>query len=533
MNTQSYSSEEKDVIKQVVSKYANIGIFIIQPNDPLLVRFYDIQLKLAGITKNNYPQFTQCWSKEKRLKRNSGSLSLASNSSAYPVYSIVGLDSKDGYAYLTSAIGSLPVSATNVTQTLGIFDGEANNVGTVQYSKTYVYTADCVVQANGTFSKSLKTSDYMVIVIYTFAQTIGHTTVFGAEILVTQSYPKEITNDSPTDINHNSEIKICLTRNETDCDYRHNYNNVVSVPIKGNISYFGNIDLSGGKPVSANNSIYLIRKRAGGDPITPVGDNSIFNSPNTRISGNTLSWDLDWLQFKKVDFESGEEVYYVFRVNLNVEGKSVVSFITNAPKSIEPEQRFLNTKKIKPMRIVYGCLGKDTRITMQDGNEKTIDNIIAGEFVRSQNGKILRVEDVVTGKEHQYAEITLQRTKNTKKKLICSLGHPICTSFGVVLARELSLSSELITQDGKCHIESIKQKEGEIAVYNLQLSVDDPTDDGLYGNNTLYANGVSVGDSLMQSAYEDEYYRRPVNVLSRLPAEWHQDYQNYIDSVGK
>ncbi|WP_461211632.1 hypothetical protein, partial [Desulfocurvus sp. DL9XJH121] len=80
----------------------------------------------------------------------------------------------------------------------------------------------------------------------------------------------------------------------------------VKVPIKGNITYFGNIDLSNGKPVNASNTIYLIRTRAGGDPITPYGGYNIFNSSATRISGNNITWDLDWLKFNRVDFESGE-----------------------------------------------------------------------------------------------------------------------------------------------------------------------------------------------------------------------------------
>ncbi|MFP3786931.1 hypothetical protein, partial [Burkholderia sp. SIMBA_024] len=85
----------------------------------------------------------------------------------------------------------------------------------------------------------------------------------------------------------------------------------------------GKIDIVEGRPVNANNIIYLIRTRAGGDPVTPYDDLNIFNSPNTQINDDTLSWDLNWLKFKQVDFESGEWVYYVFRVNLNVEGRNI------------------------------------------------------------------------------------------------------------------------------------------------------------------------------------------------------------------
>lgn len=110
-------------------------------------------------------------------------------------------------------------------------------------------------------------------------------------------------------------IKICLTRDDGDCDYRTSYDQdgTVKVPIKGNITYFGKIDLNNGQAVNATNTIYLIRTCAGGDPITPLGGYNIFNSPATRINGDNISWDLNWLKFNRVDFESGEQVYYVLK----------------------------------------------------------------------------------------------------------------------------------------------------------------------------------------------------------------------------
>lgn len=533
MITQGYTSDEKSIVKNVISKYSNAGLFIIEPGDPLLVSFYDIQLKLAGLAPGNTPQFTQCWQQAKQLKRSGGRLNDASNGSVQPVYSIVRLDSTDGKSYRADAIGSLPVSAANVTQTLGLFDGEATNVGAVNYNQAYVNAADCTVSANGVYPGSQIAADYPVTVIYTFAQTIANNTVYGAEIITSQSYPREIYNESPRSINNPNEIKICLTRNEPDCDYRNTYDGSVRVPIKGNITYFGQIELNGGQPVKASNTIYLIRTRAGGDPVNPSGNYNIFNSPNTRINGNNISWDLDWLRFNQVDFESGEWVYYVFKVILNVEGKSIVSFITNAPKSIEPDQRFLNTVQLNPMRIVYGCLAENTKIMMQDGSEKVISYINIGETVLSRNNKPLRVEAVTTGQERHYVDITLRNNQGEIKTVTASLGHPFITTSGVVIARELNHDSQLITLDGECELISKVQQQGNLKVYNLQLSAIPSSENGHYDDNTLYANGILVGDIQMQRIYEDEYYQRPENILSKLPKEWHQDYQNHLNSAGK
>ncbi len=128
----------------------------------------------------------------------------------------------------------------------------------------------------------------------------------------------------------------------------------VKVPIKGNITYFGNIDLSNGKPVNASNTIYLIRTCAGGDPITLTAAIIFLILPQPE-SAEVTSPDLDWLKFNRVDFESGEMVYYVFKITLDVEGRSIAAFITNAPKESDPDRRLLNTVQIKPMQIIYGC----------------------------------------------------------------------------------------------------------------------------------------------------------------------------------
>ena len=525
------SFSENNIISSVINKYANTGVFIINTNDPLLVKFYDIQLALAGISLVRYPNFSQLWVNNKLARHAVSSLAMGDSDSAQQVHSIVSLDSTDGQTFSANAIGSLPVSAVNITQTLGIFDESGSPTGTVQCKKNYIYTANCPIQADGTFPASLKQTRYPVNIIYTFAQTVNNQTVYGAEIVTTQSYPKLIQNDSPADLNKNNLIKICLARKENDCDYFNSFDGNVTVPIKGSVTYFGNIDLNNGKPINAYNSIYLVRERQGGDPITPASNFNFFDDAKTRINGNVLSWDLDWLKFKRPDFESGERVYYIFKVTLQIEGASVASFITNAPGQFDPEQRFLNTNTLKPMQITYGCLGKGTPILMQDGKEKAIDDILIGEWVQSQDGRALRVEDVITGAEQNYLEIEVRNSCGQLKTLITSLGHPFCTTTGVKLASELTLTSRLLTTESDCGINRINKQHGEIEVYNLHLSTDDPIKDLTESNSTMYAAGVLVGDSTMQYHYEEAYHHRSVNILNQLPEEWRQDYQNHIKTI--
>ncbi|WP_047607950.1 Hint domain-containing protein [Rahnella aquatilis] len=526
MTTQNYTADEKNIIKNVIHQYGNKGVFIIEPGNTELVNFYDIQLKLAGLTSGNYPQFTQHWQNTKQRKRSTGLLSQAGSSSAKPVYSIVRVDSTDGKNYRTDAVGSLPVSATNVTQTLGLFDGEATNTGTVKYTQDYVNTADCVISADGVYPGVAGSA---VIVIYTFAQVINNQPFYGAEIITTQSYPKEIFNESPRTINNPNEIKICLTRNEADCDYRQSnpWDGIVSVPIKGNITYGGDIDVSGGKPVNGMSSIYLIRTRAGGDPILPYAGFDFFDAKNSSVAGNKINWDLNWLKFNKVDFESGEMVYYVFKLILNISGKSVAAFITNAPKNIVPGQMFLNTVTIKPMKIVYGCLHENTKIMMHDGSEKMISAIRTGDSVKTINNGSLIVENITTGQERHCIKISARDRGNNMLTVTSSPGHPFITPSGIIITRQLKLADKLLTLTGEAEITDIQPQKDEATVYNLQLSAE-KTDE-----NTLYANQILVGDIQMQRLHEDKYHQQPVNILSQLPKEWHEDYRNHLNVTGK
>ncbi|WP_067707065.1 Hint domain-containing protein [Erwinia sp. ErVv1] len=529
MNAQSYTSDEKSIVKTVIRKYGNKGGFIIDPGDPLLVSFYDIQQKLAGLDSGNYPHFIQRWQNTKQCKHSTGLVSQAATRSAEAVYSIVRLDSTDGKYYRTDAIGSLPVSATNVTQTLGLFDNDASNTGTVKHTQNYINTADCIISANGVYPDSAKENGNPVTAIYTFSQTIANKTIYGAEIITTQSYPKEIHNQSPTTIHNPNEIKICLTRDEADCDYSQPYagGGIVSVPVKGTITYGGNIDVSGGRPVNGMSSIYLIRARAGGDPIFPSAGFDFFDPKNSSAVADKISWDLSWLNFNRVDFDSGERVYYIFKLILSVSGKSVAAFITNAPKNILPEQKFLNTLNIKPMKIVYGCLHENTKIMMHDGSEKLISAIEMGESVLTANDSALMVENITTGQEQHCIKISVKDEDNNKHSVIASPGHPFITASGVVTCRELKLSDQLFTPQGKCEITDIQPQTDELTVYNLQLSAEKVDE------NILYANHILVGDIQMQRFYEDEYYERPVNILSKLPREWHEDYLNHLKSTGE
>ncbi|MEW6989618.1 polymorphic toxin-type HINT domain-containing protein [Colwelliaceae bacterium 6441] len=524
MTITSLSPSDQAILQKVIAKYQNKGAFVIEPNDKDLVCFYDGQLALAGVAQTNYQKFFNVWQETKSAKKVANT-AIIPQGKFVPVHCIASFNSSDGITYNTTAVSSLPNTATNVTQTLGIFNNNAQPIGKVALKKNYQDVTDCVINASGQCSNKMTPSSEALTVIYTYSQTVNSNTVYSAEIMTTVGYPKIINNIAPTDVNKNSEIKICLTRVAEDCDYTHDYNGVVSVPIQGSIEYFDNIDMADKKPINAACAIYLIKTTDGGSPIRPLDAFEFFDNPNTVIADQTLSWNLDWLSFKQPDFKSGEMVYYVFQVTVQINGNQVVSFITNAPKSVVPGQLLLNTLPIKPMQIIYGCLGEDSEILMQDGSLQTIAKITQGDWVRSQDDKSLRVEDVICGSEDEYCEITILDKKEQTIK--ASLGHPFCTDKGVLLAKELSVDCQLITPDGFVKIKNISYQNKPLDVFNLHLSCDDSGEYLTNENRTMYANNMLVGDSVMQRIWEDNYNLRPENIMKFLDPAWHQDYIHY------
>lgn len=535
MNNSFLSDKERASIQHIISRYANRGVFQIDTSDPDLAIFYRSQLQLAGIHAQNSPVFIQQWERTCQQQTCIDYIDQASNGSAYPVYGIVRFDSIDGCNYTASALCSLPISATNVTQTLGFFDHQANSVNQVKTAKNYINTSNCIIEAQGVYATTSGASQASeaITVIYTFAQTIGQQTTYGAEIITTQGYPKSINNISPIDLKKNSQIKICLTRQDRDCDYFHDYDGSVRLPITGNVSFFADIDKKYGLPLSTYNVIHLIRQRAGGTPIAPAEGVTIFNHPKTKVEGADISWDMDWLKFNPVDFYSGEHIYYVFKMIVSVAGKNILCIITNAPTSIEPEQPLLNTVTIKPMQIVYGCLGEESLVLMANGQQKRIADIQPGDEVRSQDERQLRVEDVIRGNESRYIKIDFIDNHQQHHTLLASEGHPFCTTDGVKMAQELTLESKLLAIDGEYYIHSLQVQEERLEVYNLHLSTNDPIAERLEGRSTLYANGVLTGDIQMQYVCEEARNQRPRNLLDKLPTAWHQDFLNDLATTEK
>lgn len=160
--------------------------------------------------------------------------------------------------------------------------------------------------------------------------------------------------------------------------------------------------------------------------------------------------------------------------------------------------RRYDAKQIPFLRIYWGCLYKDTRITMSDGSLVPVQDIRPGMLVKSRQ-KNLRVKNVVEGREPM--GVLLIRTAS--KEVYASSGHPFLTDHGILTAQELCECPDaaICTDDGQAEaVEEITRYIFEDdRVYNLILESEDQQPLP-WQEHTFFANGLMTGDNEMMKA---------------------------------
>ncbi|MEM9546390.1 MAG: Hint domain-containing protein [Bacteroidota bacterium] len=494
----------------------------IDLSDPRQKSFYLTQLKLAGITKESYPQFFQNIEDftSSKIPLN---ISLFATDQAEPVNVIAQLSSETsaGQKWETSALSSIPGGTESTKITLGLYDKDLNPIGKQETVDQINAGQAVTLQARGDFGSPMPADGREVVSIATIAwtdKTTGHghlKNVFAKSV----KFPKQINNLSPTDTNADDRIVVCLTRDGGNCDYYKQYSGNVEVPVQGSIVYNDPIDLENGKPKNATNIIEIARAVEGGNPITPPAGFDFFDS--ATVNGDTISWNFDWLSFGPANFASGDQVYYIFNVTLEAGGSEVTAYITNAPSSYTPGSNQFNTIYIDPMYIYYGCIARGTPITMADGSNKPIEEIQVGEEILSNvDGSILEVENTVVGTE----EKPMIRIKTVDGyELLMSEGHPVITKRGVKLAKNLRIDDVVFTQKGKNKLSMIEEVNFPYSVHNLQLNSNGLDDSNKFDKTTMYANGILVGDHQMQWHYGSPKRQSLEDLLANTDEKWHQD----------
>ncbi|RDU22166.1 Hint domain-containing protein [Anaerosacchariphilus polymeriproducens] len=153
-----------------------------------------------------------------------------------------------------------------------------------------------------------------------------------------------------------------------------------------------------------------------------------------------------------------------------------------------------NICKAIPLKLLWGCLSKDTIVTMADGSNKQINRIRIGEKLTTGVGSVGVVTNIWRGIEEE----PLLRIETENGGFIkCTELHPLMTQKGIKTAGNLNGEDMLIDFMGVPNKITAIYPVNEKEVINLDLSI--VNNENEEQGTTMICNGFIVGDNRMQN----------------------------------
>lgn len=161
-------------------------------------------------------------------------------------------------------------------------------------------------------------------------------------------------------------------------------------------------------------------------------------------NGFTWSYNPYWNDSIQSSVRYGQHLYeFDMRLEFTVtdqEGKKWDQHIDVSSLNSEDEK---NTAIIKPLKLIWGCLGKDTLVRMADGSVRKISDIYMGERVATPEGNAA-VSQVWTGNEETIFHI---KTENGQE-ILATGDHQFQSESGYVRVLDLTSDTVLLTDGG-------------------------------------------------------------------------------------
>ncbi len=258
---------------------------------------------------------------------------------------------------------------------------------------------------------------------------------------------------------------------------------------------------------------------------------TMYKDPKTGMPG--FQWDfknVKWVDKNPMPWNQIFQVDYDLTVEFYVKNSARRYAMTVYSGNRLPG----SDKKMSVLQVYWGCLYKDTRVTMADGTLCMIQDMKAGQEVKTKDGSLV-VRELVTGKElRAMCRITAGRPEEERKKeLYLTTEHPIVTDQGVKTIEELTFRTgedqasvfeeKIASEDGGydpiCAVDLVAVNDN--TVYNLVLenkdqTLPDPKE------AVFYAEGLLVGDNRLQA----KVMKDRMEQLKRehgLPGSWEKD----------
>ena len=174
---------------------------------------------------------------------------------------------------------------------------------------------------------------------------------------------------------------------------------------------------------------------------------TLYLSPSIKPEYPEFYWYAD-MQLASITYTGALFDFHVqFYVNYTVAGaagqKMQASILVSSEDDCAPSPTVAKTKKI---HIQWGCLGENTIVKTLAG-DKRISEVAKHDSVLTENGKYLKIVNVVTGTEDEIVLINAAG-RDPHTPLLISKNHLIKTKRGTIPASELNAADDLDTGSG-------------------------------------------------------------------------------------
>ncbi|AIE86759.1 Hint domain-containing protein [Fimbriimonas ginsengisoli] len=188
--------------------------------------------------------------------------------------------------------------------------------------------------------------------------------------------------------------------------------------------------------------------------------------------------------------------------------------LAHTPKDLSP----LPLPDPKDLTTLPHGVAEGSHITLADGRHELIETILPG--ARLASGRAGVSFEVVSRSTHliDWVGGCYRIKTHTNRTLHAGSDHPVLTSAGPVIAKDLKSGDEILSQEGPAWVLSAVPKESPYPFHDLILA------ERSGETPTFIANGFIVGDETLALSQHQQISYSAEYMLPRLPESMHPDY---------
>ena len=391
-------------------------------------------------------------------------------------------------------------------------------------------------------------------VVHYFTKEKGNYTknYIGAQYWQNEEYPaSDPTITAPVQRNNNNNyhnIVIGLARGATkgyahaDADY--SYHSLAAgqayIPFTGSIR-FGSAIEDIRQPDNLRAKLYITT--ASGS-VRDVTNNQWTNCLKVSSSDPAkLEWDFsgnNLANFGNIDWGVDHAAYLHFEVGVKTQNSKnkdnrrefVYAQIHSLDKEFVPDQlritdSYLGTQDnvidgiayTYPVEHSWHCVASGTLVTMEDGSNKPIDDVVGGEILQIDATNTMEVRSTVE-QPVMDTDTVYELIDSNGNTLVITGDHWIAQPDGYKPVAELCQSDEILTLSGTATIQSLKPIDFDGMLFSLSLGNHEERRTIGFEGTTFAANNILVGDNQLCRVQNLLRLKDHEYLTQKLPPEW-------------